>query len=111
MLAQHFRSGLRRALTSLVACLGDITLKAINPPGLWGMIPFRFGPPYWTAIGQSTCRSVFGATSPINETSFGIDDPNQPHFPCCVRQMVGHSPTCAIQCAVRESHLGSNKKS
>jgi hypothetical protein len=31
MLSQHFRSGLRRALTSLVACLGDITSKAINP--------------------------------------------------------------------------------
>src|SRR5580698_1880676 len=23
---------------------------------------FRFGTPYWTVIGQSTCRSVFGAT-------------------------------------------------
>ena len=34
--------------------------------------------------------------APINETSVGNDDPNQPYFPCCVRQMVGHSPTCAI---------------
>ena len=25
-----------------------------DPPGLWAIIPFRFGTPYWTAIGQST---------------------------------------------------------
>ena len=50
-----------------------------DPPGLWVIIPFRFGIPYWTAIGQSTCRSVFGATGPINEPSVGNDDSNQPY--------------------------------
>jgi hypothetical protein len=50
-----------------------------DPPDLWVIIPFRFGTPYWTAIGQSTCRSVFEATCPINETSVGNDDPNQPY--------------------------------
>ena len=100
MLAQHFRSGLRRALTSLVACLGDITLKAINPPGLWGMIPFRFGPPYWPAIGQSTCRSVFGATCPINETSFVINDPIS--LAVCAKWSVIHRHARFMRCP-RES--------
>jgi len=49
-----------------------------DPPGLWVIIPFRFGTSYWTAIGQSTCSSVFGATGPINETSVGNDDLNKP---------------------------------
>jgi len=32
-----FQSGLRKALTSLVAALGDITLKRVNPEKtLWG---------------------------------------------------------------------------
>src|ERR1700677_4026567 len=49
-----------------------------DPSGLWVIIPFRFETSYLTAIGQSTCRSVFGATGPISETSVGNDDPNQP---------------------------------
>ena len=62
-----------------------------DPPGLWVIIPFRFGTPYWTAIGestigQSTCRSVFGATCPINETSVGNDaflfTPKHGHIIC-----------------------------
>jgi hypothetical protein len=65
-------------------------------PGLWDIIPFRFGTPYWTAIGQSTCRSVFGTNWPIDETSIGNDDPNEPYTSLAVRQMVGHSSTRAI---------------
>jgi len=58
--------------------LSECNPNLADPPGLWVIIPFRFGTPYWTAIGQSTCRSVFGATCPINETSVGNDDPDQP---------------------------------
>src|SRR5580692_12320410 len=63
---------------------------------LWAVIPFRFGTPYWTAIGQSTCRFVFGATCPINETSIGNDDPNQPHIPLLCPWAVAQRSACSL---------------
>src|SRR5580692_3048118 len=75
-----------------------------DPPGLWVIIPFRSGTPYWTAIGQSTCRSVFGATCRINGTSVGNDDPNQPHtsLAACAKWLVIDRHARYIRCP-RES--------
>src|ERR1700690_3896267 len=75
-----------------------------DPPGLWVIIPFRSGTPYWTAIGQSTCRSVFGAICPINETSVGNDEPNQPHtsLAVCAKWLVIDRHARYMRC-LRES--------
>jgi hypothetical protein len=82
-----------------------------HPPGLWVIIPFRFGTPYWTAIGQSTCRFVFGATCPINETSVGNDDPNRPYTPLLCAPNGWSLIDTRDARAVCESNLGSNKES
>ena len=68
---------LTRRTANVIA--GECNPNLVDPPGLWVIISFRFGTPYWTAIGQSTCESVFGATCPTNETPVGNDDPNQPY--------------------------------
>jgi hypothetical protein len=99
-------SSLRRMYNCSALPLG----KQANA-GLWVAIPFRFGTPYWTAIGQSRCRSVFGATCPINEVSVGNDDPNQPHTPLLCAPNGWLSIDTPDTRAVCESHLGSNKES
>jgi hypothetical protein len=91
----------------LTKCNPDLA----DPPGLWVIIPFRFGTLYWTAIGQSTCRFVFGATCPINETSVGNADPNQPLTPLlCAANGWSLIDTRDTR-AVCESHAGSNMES
>jgi hypothetical protein len=82
-----------------------------NPPGLWVITPFRFRTSYWTVIGQSTCRSVFGATCPINEPSSATMIPTKRIHPLLCAANSWSLIDTRDTCAVCESHLGSKKKS
>jgi hypothetical protein len=81
-----------------------------DPPDLWVIIPFRFGTPYWTAVGQSTCRSV---SKQLAQSMKRLSAPMVPTSPIpLLRAPNGWSVIDTRDtCAVCENHLGSNKES
>ena len=62
----------------------------------------------WTAIGQSTCRSVFGASCQSMKRLSATMIPTSPIFPLLCAPNGWSFIDTRDTCAVCESHLGSN---